>query len=111
MMHASFRPLLIAGLTMAMGYTGSALAADAPPGTPPQVAARVPQSVVTHRVVTAPYEVTAPAGPRPIFRLFGWPVMLEAPVPPPYAPSAYRDRGGQPESGRDAVMAQSAHAE
>jgi hypothetical protein len=103
MMPSSFGPLLIAGMTLAMGYAAGALAADTTGAAPPPAA----KAVVTHAVVTAPYDVERPApGPRPIFRLFGLPVVVGAPVPAPYAPSAYRDLGGQPESGRDAVMTQ-----
>ena len=103
-MKHSFTSLLLVGLTLAAASPQNAMAADTSGAAQPQ---GVQQSVVTQRVVTVPSEVQKPAGQRPIFRLFGLPVVIGAPVAPPYAPSAYRDLGGQPESGRDAIMAQS----
>ncbi len=94
----------MAGLLVA----GGARAADTPGSTAP-ARARTAKPDVTNRVVTAPFEVAKPGGQRPLFQLFGLPVVVYSPVAPPYSGAAYNELGGQPESGRDAVMAQSMH--
>ena len=59
------------------------------------------QSYGLHR---SPHPVSPPlSGGRPLFHLFGVPVVVNAPVAQPYANSAYNNVGGQPESSGDAV--------
>ena len=49
-------------------------------------------------------EQSAPQpGPKPLFSLFGLPVVVNAPVAPPYCNCAMQNFGGQPARSRDAV--------
>jgi hypothetical protein len=51
--------------------------------------------------VTPP--IQKPRPPRPLFYLFGIPVVVDAPVAPPYCNCAYRLVAGQPATGADAA--------
>jgi hypothetical protein len=42
--------------------------------------------------------------PRPLFTIFGLPVVINTPVPPPYCNCAFRTVGGQPASGQDVAI-------
>jgi hypothetical protein len=59
------------------------------------------------------YQSVAPQ-PRhlvPLFTLLGIPVVVSAPVAPPYTGSAYQNLGGQPETSTDAILGASLHNE
>jgi hypothetical protein len=62
---------------------------------------------IRHRTYRAPPRVPAlrPRTNRPVGHLFGLPVVVNAPVAQPYAPSAYRNFGGQPEQSGDDLTA------
>ena len=59
------------------------------------------------RVTTsAQWQITPPERAAPELSIFGVPLHISAPVDSPYNPSAYSDLGGQPETGRDAILAE-----
>ena len=58
----------------------------------------------SYGLLRSPHPISPPlSGARPLFHLFGVPVVVNAPVAQPYANSAYNNVGGQPESSGDAV--------
>jgi hypothetical protein len=55
---------------------------------------------------SAQWQTTPPERAIPELRVLGVPLRVWSPVDPPYQPSAYSDLGGQPETGRDAILAE-----
>jgi hypothetical protein len=89
-------PTLTLAILLSAGLIEPSIARAAP--------ATMPGPTVT---VTAPAAtVKAQGSAIPTFRLFGIRTQLNAPVAPPYAGSAYRTLGGQPETGADVIAAQ-----
>jgi hypothetical protein len=85
------------------GLPAVAIAQDAP-ATPQGVV--VVQNQPRAGQTSSDVQASGPRYTGRVFSLFGIPVRLAAPVPPPYAGTAYTTFAGQPETGLDAVMAE-----
>jgi hypothetical protein len=54
----------------------------------------------------AQVQAASPQETGPTFRLFGIPIRLSAPVPPPYAATSFDNLGGQPMNSVDQTLSQ-----